>query len=121
MVARDETDDGDLVGLETAQEAVLDEVVRVLVVPLVADVCPDIVQERAVLEPLPFLLSEAMARLQPVEDRERQAGDLLRVRRQVIAALGKLDHAATPDVGVAIDRANVAGIPLDVIEHEPFA
>ncbi len=52
VIARGERDHLDLVGIEPAQIAVLDEVVRVLVVALVADVIADVVQERAVLEPL---------------------------------------------------------------------
>ena len=120
MVSRHETDDGHLVGLETAQSTVLDEIVRVLVVPLVADVGADVVQQGAVLEPFAFLLAEAMARFQPVEDGERETGDLLCVRRDVVAALAELDHAAPPYVWIAIDRADVAGVAFDVVEHEAF-
>ena len=54
MVSRDEGDDLDLLGVEPAQIAVPDEVIGVLVVALVADVRADIVQQRAVLEPLAF-------------------------------------------------------------------
>src|SRR5262245_38888099 len=78
MVPRHETDNRDLIRFEAAQAAVFDEVVRVLVVPLVADVRTDVVDERTVFEPLALLLAEAMARLQSIEDGERQAGDLLR-------------------------------------------
>ena len=44
VVAGDERDDLDLVRLEAAQVAVLDQVVRVPVMPLVADVVADVVQ-----------------------------------------------------------------------------
>src|ERR1700722_16969190 len=52
MIARHERNRLDLVRLEAAQVAVLDEVVRVLVVPLVADVDADVVQNRGVFEPV---------------------------------------------------------------------
>jgi hypothetical protein len=121
MVPRDEADDRDLLGLETAQPAVPDQVVRMLVMPFVADVRPDVVEQRAVLEPVAFALAQPVARLQAVEHGERKTRDLLGVRREIVAPLGQLDHAAAPDVGIAIDGANVPGVALDVIEHEPLA
>jgi len=44
MITGDERDGFDLLGLETSEIAVLDEVVRVLVVAFVADVHPDVMQ-----------------------------------------------------------------------------
>ena len=52
MIAGDERDHFDLLRIEAAQIAVLDQIVRMPVMPLVADVHADVVQERAVLEPL---------------------------------------------------------------------
>ena len=52
MIARDERHDLDLLRREAAQVAVLDQIVRMAVVALVADVHADVVQQRAVFEPL---------------------------------------------------------------------
>jgi hypothetical protein len=49
MIPRDEADDFDLLGFEAAQVAVLNEVVRMLMVTLVADMDADVVEERRVL------------------------------------------------------------------------
>ena len=49
-----ERDDIDFVGLETAQVAVLDQVIRVFVVPFVADMRTDVVKQRRVFEPFPL-------------------------------------------------------------------
>ena len=77
VIARDERDRLDLVGLESAQIAVLDQIVRVLVVPLVADVHADVVQERGILEPLALAVGQAVDAARLVEERQRQARDLL--------------------------------------------
>jgi len=107
MVARDEAHDLDLVRIEPAQLAVRDEVVRVLVMALVADVDPDVVQERAVLEPLALAPAEAVQRGGSIEERESVPGDLLGVGGAVPAPLGQLDHAAASHVRIAIDGANM--------------
>jgi hypothetical protein len=121
MVARDERDGFDLVGLESAQIAVRDQIVRVLVVPLVADVDADVVQERGVLEPLAFPIGQAMNAASLIEQRQREPGDLIRVFRPVIAPFGELDDTAPPDVGIAIGLRDLLAVPRDVIEHEPLA
>ena len=112
MVARHEADDGDLVRLESAQSAVLHEVVGVFVVALVADVGADVVKQGAVLEPFAFLLAKAVPPFQAVEYGECEARDLLRVRRQVVAPLAELDHAAPPHVRVAVDGPDALGVAL---------
>jgi len=58
MVAGNQRDDLDLVGLEPAQVAVGDQIVRVLVVAFVADVHPDVVQDRGVFEPFALAVGE---------------------------------------------------------------
>ena len=60
MIAGDERDDFDLLRIETAQIAVLDQVVRVPVVPLVADVDADVVQHGAEFEPLALAIAESV-------------------------------------------------------------
>ena len=63
----------DLVRIEAAQAAVLDEVVRVLVMALVADVHADVVEQRAVLEPLAFARAEPCRVAGRVEERRAPA------------------------------------------------
>ena len=118
MVARDERDDLDLLRIESAQVAVLDQVVRVPVVALVADVDADVVQQRAVLEPLAFAVGQSVHAARLIEDVQRQPRDLLRVLRPVAAPLAELDDAAAPDVGVALDFADPGAVAVDVVEDD---
>jgi hypothetical protein len=76
VIARDERDRFDLVRLEAAQVAVLDQVIRVSVVLLVADVNAHVVQNRRVLEPLALAIGEPVNRARLVEQRGRQPCDL---------------------------------------------
>ena len=71
VIPRDEADRLDFVRLEAAQIAVLDQVVRVLVMPLVADVHADVVQDRRVLEPLALAIGEPVDRARLIEERHR--------------------------------------------------
>ena len=63
MVARDQGDHLDLDGVEAAKLAVANQIVRVLVMPFVADVCPYVVEQRAELQPLPFAGAELVRSL----------------------------------------------------------
>jgi len=67
VITRDQGDHLDLVRLEAAQIAVRDQVVRVLVMPFVADVHADVVQDRRVLEPFTLAIGEAVNRAGLVE------------------------------------------------------
>src|SRR5919197_686158 len=60
VIARDERDRFDFLGLEPAQVAVLDQIVRVLVVPFVADMDAQVVQDGGVLDPLAFEIRHAV-------------------------------------------------------------
>ena len=73
MIPGDERDRLDFVRLESAQVAVLDQVVRVLVVPLVRDVDADVVKERCVLQPLALALRERMDAARLIEERHGEA------------------------------------------------
>jgi hypothetical protein len=102
MIPGDERDDLDLGGIEPAQVAVLDEVIRVLVMAFVADMDADVMQERAVLEPLPLPVAESVVALGRVEERERQPRDSPRVIGQVVEPLGQLgSHCAAARPGSA--------------------
>ncbi len=77
MIARDEGDCFDFVRFEAAKVAVLDEVVRMLVMAPVADMDADVVQDRGILEPLTLAIGQAVNRAGLVEERGGQARDVL--------------------------------------------
>jgi hypothetical protein len=77
VVARDERDHLDLVGMKSAQVAVLNEVVGMLVMARVADVAADVVHQRGIFEPLALPIREAVHRARLVEERQRQPHDLI--------------------------------------------
>ena len=121
VVARDQRDRFDLFRLEAAQVAVLHQVVRVLVVPLVADMDADVVDDRRELEPLPLAVGEAVDRARLIEQRGRELRHLRRVFRIVVAPLGEFVHAATPHVGIAIRLRDFLPVPRDVVEDHALA
>jgi hypothetical protein len=121
MIAGDERDGLDLFGLEASEIAVFDQVVRVFVVPLVADVDADVVQQRCVFEPLPLAIGKSVRAARLVKQRDSDTRDLLRVLRPVIAALSQLDNAALADVGIAIGLRDLLAMTRDVVEHQAFA
>ena len=77
MIARHQADDRDLVGVESAQFPVANQVIGMFVVRVVADVRADVVQQRAVFEPLALLGAEAVLLPRRVEERQSQLGHLL--------------------------------------------
>ena len=111
----------DLLGIEAAQVAVLDEVVGVPVMLFVADVHADVVQQRRVLQPLTLAVRQAMQAACLIEQGERHPSDLLGVFRPVMTALRQLDHAAPPHVRVAIGACDLGPIPVDIVQDQPFA
>ena len=60
VIAREQRHDFDLVGFETAQITIADQVVRMPVMLLVADMDTDVVQKRSVLQPFTIAIGEAM-------------------------------------------------------------
>jgi len=121
MIARDRRDDFRLLRLETPEIAVLDQIVRVFVMPGVTDVRADIVEQRGEVEPLPLAIGQPMDAARLIEDRQREPRDLVRVLGPVTAALGQLDDAAAPHVRVLPRLGDVLPVALDVIEHQPLA
>jgi hypothetical protein len=121
MIPCRERDDVHFMRFEAAQIAVLDEVERMLVMAFVADVDADVVQDRRVLEPLPLFVRHRVDAARLVEEPEGEPRDLLRVLGPVVAALGQLDDAAAPDVGVAIGLRDLLPVARDVVEDETLA
>ena len=122
VIARDERNDLDFLGLESAQIAILDQVVRVPMMPLVADVDADVVQQRARIRATRARDRRAPCTLRVWSKmRQREPRDLLRVLWPVAAALAELDDAAAADVGVALDLADACAVAVDVVEDEAFA
>jgi hypothetical protein len=120
MVTRDQRDRVDFIGLEAAEIAVLDQIVRMLVMLLVADVAADVVEQRGVLEPLALAIGQPVHGARLLEHRHGEARDLRRMLGPVVAALGQFDDAAPADVWIAIGLRNLFSVPRDVIEHQPF-
>jgi hypothetical protein len=121
MIAGEKGDGLDLVGLEPAQIAVPDQVIRVLMVSFVADVDAHVVQEGAILEPLPFAVRQPVYGPGLIEQRRRQARDVLRMVGPVVASFGQLDDAAPAHVRIAVGLRDLLPVSCDVIEHEPFS
>ena len=121
MVPRHERDDLDLLRLEAAQVAVLDQIIRMLVVARIADVDTQIVHERRELEPLALPIGQAMHGPRLVEECQCETCHLLRVRRKIVTSFGELDRAAPADVGDHVHLRDLPAISADVIEDEPFA
>src|SRR5262245_5266434 len=120
MISSDERDDLRFVRLEAAQAAVLDQVIRVTMVTLVADVYADLVEQSAILEPLPFLFTEAVCGPRLIEDAERETCHLLRVLGPVAAAFAKLDDAASANIRIPIGLLDSRSIAVDIVEHQSF-
>ena len=120
MIAGDQGDGFDLFGREPAEVTVLDEVVRMPVVPVVADVHADVVQQRCVLEPVALTIGQAVRRSSLVEQRERKLGNLLGVRRRIMAALRQLDDAAAPHLRITLDFVDLGLVAFDVIKYQPL-
>ena len=93
VIAGDERHDFDLVRIEATEVAVPDQVVRVPVMALVADMGADVVQQRRELQPLAFAIGEAVDGACLIEDRQREPDDLLRMLRVVVAPFGELERS----------------------------
>ena len=66
--------------------------------PLVADVHADVVQQRAVLQPVAFPVRQAVYAAGLIENGERELGDLLGVVGPIAAPFGQFDGAAAADM-----------------------
>jgi hypothetical protein len=77
MIAGDESNRLDLIGFESAEVAVLHEIVRMLVMALVTDVHADVVQNGGVLQPFPLAIGQPVDRTRLIEQRHRQPRDML--------------------------------------------
>jgi hypothetical protein len=121
MIPRDERNRLDLVGLEAAQVAVFDEVVRVLVMALEGDMHADIVKNRSIFQPVALEIAKPVYGAGFVEDRQSQPCHLIRMFRPVMVVLRELDDAATSDIGIPIDLRNLFPVPGNVIENQALA
>jgi len=90
------------------------------VMPLVTDMHTDIVKDCGVFQPFAFAIGHAVNAAGLIEQGDRQPRHLLRVFGPVIAAFGKLEHAAAADVGIAIRLGDLLAMPCDVVEYQPF-
>jgi hypothetical protein len=116
VVPRDERDRFDLVGLEAAEIAVFDQIVGVAMVTFVADVDAGIVQDGRIFEPFALFVGHPVDGARSIEQRQRQARDLVRMIRPVAAAFGQFDDAAAPHVRIAVGLRNLFAVLGDVVE-----
>ena len=120
MVSRDQRDDLDFLRIEAPQISILDQVIRMAMMAIVADVYANVMQQRGVFQPLALPVAQPVDAACLIENAERKARDLLRMFGPVAAAFSQFDDAAAANVGVALDLANARAIPVDVVEDEPF-
>ncbi len=120
VIARDQPDHLDFVGLEASKVAVLDQVIRVLVMAGVADVDSHVVKQRRVLEPLPLPIGQVVHGSGLIEKAYRQFRDLCRVLGPVVTAISELDDASSTDIRVALDLGDLPAVAPDVVEDEPL-
>jgi len=120
VVTRDQRDRVDFIGLEAAEIAVLDQIVRVLVMLLVADVAADVVEQRGVLQPLALAIGQPVHGARLLEHRHGEARDLRRMLGPVVAPFGQFHDAAPADVWIAIGLRDLFSMARDVIEHQPL-
>src|SRR5438093_9540963 len=71
VIACDERDRFDFVRLESAKIAVLDQIVRVFVMTLVADVNPDVVKQGGIFQPFALPIGEPVDGARLIEGRHR--------------------------------------------------
>jgi hypothetical protein len=106
--------------METAQVAVLDQVIRMLVMSREADVPSDVVHQRCIFEPFALAVRESVHRACLIEQREGQAYDLIRVLGVIAATLCQFQRAPSTDVRDAVDLCDLVAIAADVVEYQPF-
>ena len=116
VIPRDQRHHLDFVRMKPPQVAVLDQVIRMLVMARVADVAADVVHQRCVLEPFALAIRERMNRAGLIEEREREPHDLIGVVCVIVAALGKLQRAPAPYVRDAVDLCDLAAVSPNVVE-----
>ena len=121
VVSRDERDDLGLERLESAEIAVLDQVIRMLVVPRIADVRADVVKNGPEFEPFTFAVRQLVNGPRLIEHGQCKPRHLIRVLGPITAPLGQLDYAAAPDIRILTGLCDVFAIALDVVEHQSFA
>ena len=121
MIARQERNNLDLLRVESPQLAVLNQVIRVPVVPFVGDMHAGVVEQRPVFQPLPLAVGERVDRPGLVEYGQRELRDVARVRGGIPAAFTQFDDAAAADVRVTLDLPDGRGVAVNVIEDQPLA
>ena len=90
-------------------------------VAAIADVDPDVVQQRAELQPLALARAQAVPADRLVEQLGGHPCHLPGVLRPVVAPLAKLLDAAAADVRVALDGGDVLLVAPHVVQDQAFA
>ncbi len=121
VVPRHERHHLDLLRLEPAEITILDQIVRVPVVPRIADVNAEVVHEGGVLEPLALPVRTAVDRARLVEESQGETRHLLGMLPEVVAPLRELDRAAATDVRDAIHLSDLPAVAANVVENQALA
>jgi len=121
VIAGDVGEDVELVQGEAVEIAVLDEIERMLVVAGVADVPADVVEDGGVFEELAFLGAELVERLELVEEREGELGDLQGMLFVEIAAAAELEDRAAAGVADLHGEFHLGPVGLHVVDDHAFA
>src|SRR5438132_10242870 len=85
---------------------------------LVANVDADIVEKGCIFQPLALAVCEAVNHPCLVEERNREARDLVRMFRPVVAPFAKLDDAAAADIGIAVGLRDLLAMLRAVVEDQ---
>ena len=117
VVAGQRSEHLDLLGREAGQVAVRDQVVRVLLVLGVADIAADVVEKRAVLQPLALGCRKLVEGVRLVEELERQPRHVGRMEHLRVASPQEAVDAAGPHVPVESTPLALAG---HVVEEDPL-
>src|SRR6266404_720968 len=121
VVARERSDEADLLRVESQELPVHDQIVGMPVMPRVRNVIPDVVQQRRVLEPFALAIAETVAVDGLIEQRDGETRDLLAVPFLEVQPPAEVHHAAPARVGDRLVLLDLAPVPPDEIEHDTLA
>jgi len=106
--------------MKPPQVAILDQVVRMLVMSREADVTANVVHQRRIFQPFALAVRESMNGTRLVEECECQPHDLIGVIHVIATALREFQRAPAPHVRDAVDMGDLTPVAAHVIEHQPF-
>ena len=94
---------------------------RVAMVLVVADVDADVMQQRRVFQPLALLVLQPVHAARLVEHRHREARKPGPRAARSSCSVRPSSTTLRRHVGIAIGPRDLGAVPVDVVEHQPFA